>query len=166
MEPRCTLYRFSYFYMKFGRCIQSYVVTVYSVNDTGKIYNALRKFGTLEFVRCMGENIVNGVRSNEVRLYDVSSMSVCLFCQSDHVSMMYQVCQYACFVSMYKCVTFYVTVLIPELYTKYRCVPVCDWILQVSIFGATDSSDGCRSMYNNYCSLLWTMYCQLDLPLR
>ena len=55
--------------MKFGRCIESYVVTVYAVNDTGKIYNALRKFGTLEFVRCMGENVVNGVRSNEVRLY-------------------------------------------------------------------------------------------------
>ena len=55
--------------MKFGRCIESYVVTVYAVNDTGTIYNALRKFGTLEFVRCMGENVVNGVRSNEVRLY-------------------------------------------------------------------------------------------------
>ena len=55
--------------MKFGRCIESYVVTVYAVNDTGKIYNALRKFRTLEFVHCMGENIVNGVRSNEVRLY-------------------------------------------------------------------------------------------------
>ena len=55
--------------MKFGCCIESYVVTVYAVNDTGKIYNALRKFGTLEFVRCMGENVVNGVRSNEVRLY-------------------------------------------------------------------------------------------------
>ena len=55
--------------MKFGRCIESYVVTVYAVNDTGKIYNALRKFGTLEFVRCMGENVVNGARSNEVRLY-------------------------------------------------------------------------------------------------
>ena len=54
--------------MKFGRCIESYVVTVYALNDAGKIYNALRKFGTLEFVRCMGENIVNGVRSNEVRL--------------------------------------------------------------------------------------------------
>ena len=54
--------------MKFGRCIESYVVTVYAVNDTGTIYNALRKFGTLEFVRCMGENVVNGVRSNEVRL--------------------------------------------------------------------------------------------------
>ena len=24
---------------------------------------------TLEFVRCMGENVVNGVRINEVRLY-------------------------------------------------------------------------------------------------
>ena len=55
--------------MKFGRCIESDVVTVYAVNDTGTIYNALRKFGTLEFVRCMGENVVNGVRSNEVRLY-------------------------------------------------------------------------------------------------
>ena len=55
--------------MKFGRCIESYVVMVYAVNDTGKIYNALRKLGTLEFVRCMGENVVNGVRSNEVRLY-------------------------------------------------------------------------------------------------
>ena len=55
--------------MKFGRCIESYVVTVYAVNNTGKINNALRKFGTLEFVRCMGENVVNGVRSNEVRLY-------------------------------------------------------------------------------------------------
>ena len=55
--------------MKFGCCIESYVVTVYAVNDTGKIYNALRKFGTLEFVHCMGENVVNGVRSNEVRLY-------------------------------------------------------------------------------------------------
>ena len=55
--------------MKFGRCIESYVVTVYAVNDTGTIYNALRKFGTLEFVRCMAENVVNGVRSNEVRLY-------------------------------------------------------------------------------------------------
>ena len=55
--------------MKFGRCIESDVVTVYAVNDTGKIYNASRKFGTLEFVRCMGENVVNGVRSNEVRLY-------------------------------------------------------------------------------------------------
>ena len=55
--------------MQFGRCIESYVVTVYAVNDTGTIYNALRKFGTLEFVRCMGENVVNGVRSNEVRLY-------------------------------------------------------------------------------------------------
>ena len=55
--------------MKFGRCIESYVVTVYAVNDTGKIYNALRKFGTLEFVRCMGENVVNVVSSNEVRLY-------------------------------------------------------------------------------------------------
>ena len=55
--------------MKFGRCIERYVVAVYAVNDTGKIYNALRKFGTLEFVRCMGENVVNGVRSNEVRLY-------------------------------------------------------------------------------------------------
>ena len=55
--------------MKFGRCIESYVITVYAVNHTGKIYNALRKFGTLEFVRCMGENVVNGVRSNEVRLY-------------------------------------------------------------------------------------------------
>ena len=55
--------------MKFGRCIECYVVTVYAVNDTGTIYNALRKFGTLEFVRCMGENVVNGVRSNEVRLY-------------------------------------------------------------------------------------------------
>ena len=55
--------------MKFGRCIESYVVTVYAVNDTGKIYNALRKFRTLEFVRCMG---VNGVRSNEVRLYRLS----------------------------------------------------------------------------------------------
>ena len=54
--------------MKFGRCIESYVVTVYAVNDTGT-NNALRKFGTLEFVRCMGENVVNGVRSNEVRLY-------------------------------------------------------------------------------------------------
>ena len=54
--------------MKFGRCIESYVVTVYAVNDTGTIYNALRKFGTLECVRCMGENVVNGVRSNEVRL--------------------------------------------------------------------------------------------------
>ena len=42
---------------------------MYAVNDTGTIYNALRKFGTLEFVRCMGENVVNGVRSNEVRLY-------------------------------------------------------------------------------------------------
>ena len=59
--------------MKFGRCIESYVVTVYAVNDTGKIYNSLRKFGTLEFVRCMGENVVNGVRSNEVRLYAWSS---------------------------------------------------------------------------------------------
>ena len=57
--------------MKFGRCIESYVVTVYVVNDTGTIYNALRKFGTLEFVRCMGENVVNGVRSNEVRLYSL-----------------------------------------------------------------------------------------------
>ena len=57
--------------MEFGRCIESYVVTVYAVNDTGNIYNALRKFGTLEFVRCMGENVVNGVRSNEVRLYYV-----------------------------------------------------------------------------------------------
>ena len=56
--------------MKFGRCIETYDVTVYAVNDTGKIYNALRKFGTLEFVRCMGENVVNGVRSNEVRLYN------------------------------------------------------------------------------------------------
>ena len=55
--------------MKFGRCIESDVVTVYAVNDTGTIYNALRKFGTLEFVHCMGENVVNGVRSNEVRLY-------------------------------------------------------------------------------------------------
>ena len=34
---------------------------MYAVNDTGTIYNALRKFGTLEFVRCMGENGVNGV---------------------------------------------------------------------------------------------------------
>ena len=42
---------------------------VYAVNDTGTIYNALQKFGTLEFVRCMGENVVNGVRTNEVRLY-------------------------------------------------------------------------------------------------
>ena len=42
---------------------------MYAVNDTGTIYNALRKFGTLEFVRCMGENVVNGVCSNEVRLY-------------------------------------------------------------------------------------------------
>ena len=58
--------------MKFGRCIESYVVTVYAVNDTGKIYNALRKFRTLEFARCMGENVVNGVRSNEVRLYRLS----------------------------------------------------------------------------------------------
>ena len=66
---RCNEGRFSYFYVKFERCIESYVVTVYAVNDTGKIYNALRKFGTLEFVRCMGENVVNGVRSNEVRLY-------------------------------------------------------------------------------------------------
>ena len=41
---------------------------MYAVNDTGKIYNALRKFGTLEFVCCMGENVVNGVHSNEVRL--------------------------------------------------------------------------------------------------
>ena len=57
--------------MKFGRCIDSSVVTVYAVNDTGTIYNALRKFGTLEFVRCMGGNVVNGVRSNEVRLYQV-----------------------------------------------------------------------------------------------
>ena len=65
---RCNEGRFSYFYVKFGCCIESYVVTVYAVNDTGKIYNALRKFGTLEFVRCTGENIVNGVRSNEVRL--------------------------------------------------------------------------------------------------
>ena len=55
--------------MKFGRCIDSSVVTVYAVNDTGTIYNALRKFGTLEFVRCMGGNVVNGVHSNEVRLY-------------------------------------------------------------------------------------------------
>ena len=55
--------------MKCGRCIESYLVTVYAVNDTFNIYNALRKFGTLEFVRCMGENVVNGVRSNEVRLY-------------------------------------------------------------------------------------------------
>ena len=55
--------------MKFGRCIDSSVVTVYAVNDTGTIYNALRKFGTLECVRCMGGNVVNGVRSNEVRLY-------------------------------------------------------------------------------------------------
>ena len=29
--------RVSYFYVKFGRCIESYVVTVYAVNDTGKI---------------------------------------------------------------------------------------------------------------------------------
>ena len=75
MEPRCSLRcnegRFSYFYVKFGRCIESYVVTVYAVNDTGKIYNALRKFGTLEFVPCMDENVVNRVRSNEVRLYFV-----------------------------------------------------------------------------------------------
>ena len=55
--------------MKFGCCIESYIVTVFAVNDTGKIHNALRKFGTLEFVHCMGENVVNGVRSNEVRLY-------------------------------------------------------------------------------------------------
>ena len=55
--------------MKFGRCIESCVVTVYAVNDTGTIYNALWKFGTLGFVCCMGENVVNGVRSNEVRLY-------------------------------------------------------------------------------------------------
>ena len=65
--------------MKFGRCIESYIVTVYAVNDTGKIYNALRKFGTLEFVRCMGENVVNGVRSNEVRLYSfISNNLYCL----------------------------------------------------------------------------------------
>ena len=60
--------------MKFGRCIESYVVTVYAINDTGKIYNALRKFGTLDFLRCMGENVVNGVRSNEVRLYYYNSV--------------------------------------------------------------------------------------------
>ena len=47
---------------------------VYAVNDTGKTYNALRKFGTLEFVRCMGENVVNGVRSNEVRLYHIKNI--------------------------------------------------------------------------------------------
>ena len=58
--------------MKFGRCIESCVVTVHAVNDTSKIYNALQKFGTLEFVRCMGENVVNGVRSNEVRLLIVN----------------------------------------------------------------------------------------------
>ena len=71
MEPtvHCNEGHFSHFYVKFGRCIESYVVTVYAVNDTFNIYNALRKFGTLEFVRCMGENVVNGVRSNEVRLY-------------------------------------------------------------------------------------------------
>ena len=45
---------------------------MHAVNDTGKIYNALQKFGTLEFVRCMGENVVNGVRSNEVRLLIVN----------------------------------------------------------------------------------------------
>ena len=56
--------------MKFGRFIESYVVTVYAVNDTGKIYNPLRKFGTLEFVRCMDENVVNWVRSNEVGLFN------------------------------------------------------------------------------------------------
>ena len=58
--------------MKFGRCIESYVVMVYAVNDTGTIYNALRKFRTLECVRCIGQNVVNGVRSNEVRLYRLS----------------------------------------------------------------------------------------------
>ena len=45
---------------------------MYTINDTGTIYSALRKFGTLEFVRCMGENVVSGVRSNEVRLYPKS----------------------------------------------------------------------------------------------
>ena len=74
--------------MKFGRCIESYVVTVYAVNDTGTIYNALRKFGTLEFVRCMGENVVNGVRSNEVRLY--SNIDV------DHVDRMLRQKKNAC----------------------------------------------------------------------
>ena len=76
---RCNEGRFSYFYVKFGRCIESYVVMVYAVNDTGKIYNALRKFGTLEFVRCMGENIVNRVRSNEVRLYHYKNGQSCFF---------------------------------------------------------------------------------------
>ena len=81
--------------MKFGCCIESYVVTVYAVNDTGKIYNALRKFGTLEFVCCMGENVVNGVRSNEVRLYMTSytclivtitvSSSIFKICPIEHI---------------------------------------------------------------------------------
>ena len=42
---------------------------MYAVNDTGTIYNALRKFGTLEFVHCIGVSVVNGVCCNEVRLY-------------------------------------------------------------------------------------------------